>query len=144
MQCSLCPQSTVVVERWWKVPLSKVGSPPRLHPRRHRIYKLVEDTKHSPTPKMELILSQTVPSESQRAITEMLGFCFQMSVVALLKYLCVHFTDRAWRTRRHGFCKEIFWKKQAAASRPCCVSITREQEDICRGVKGVCLCVRHI
>lgn len=71
---ALCPQSTVVVERWWKVPLSKVGSPPRLHPRRHRIYKLVEDTKHSPTPKMELILSQTVPSESLTPTPEMLGF----------------------------------------------------------------------
>lgn len=64
----------MVVERWWNVPLSKVGSPPRLHPRRHRIYKLVEDTKHSPTPKMELILSQTVPSESLRPTPEMLGF----------------------------------------------------------------------
>ncbi|XP_003969412.2 large ribosomal subunit protein bL9m [Takifugu rubripes] len=63
------PQSTVVVERWWNVPLSKVGSPPRLHPRRHRIYKLVEDTKHSPTPKMELILSQTVPKLGGRGDT---------------------------------------------------------------------------
>lgn len=60
---ALCPQNTVVVERWWKVPLSKVGSPPRLHPRRHRIYKVVEDTKHAPREKMELILTQTVPSE---------------------------------------------------------------------------------
>ncbi|XP_039676857.1 39S ribosomal protein L9, mitochondrial [Perca fluviatilis] len=56
-------QNTVVVERWWQVPLSKVGNPPRLHPRRHRIYKLVEDIKHAPKEKMELILTQTVPSE---------------------------------------------------------------------------------
>lgn len=56
-------QNTVVVERWWQVPLSKVGSPPRLHPRRHRVYKLVEDTKLAPKEKMELILTQTVPSE---------------------------------------------------------------------------------
>ncbi|KAF1381714.1 hypothetical protein PFLUV_G00156870 [Perca fluviatilis] len=54
-------QNTVVVERWWQVPLSKVGNPPRLHPRRHRIYKLVEDIKHAPKEKMELILTQTVP-----------------------------------------------------------------------------------
>lgn len=67
------PQNTVVVERWWQVPLSKVGSPPRLNPRRHRIYKLVEDTKHAPKEKMELILTQTVPSECpqcSRQITE--------------------------------------------------------------------------
>lgn len=59
---TMFPQNTVVVERWWQVPLSKVGSPPRLHPRRHRIYKVVEDTTHSPKEKMELILTQTVPS----------------------------------------------------------------------------------
>lgn len=62
-------QSTVVVERWWQVPLSKVGSPPRLHPRRHRIYKLVEDTKHLPKEKMELILTQTVPKLGGRGDT---------------------------------------------------------------------------
>nr|XP_057903466.1 39S ribosomal protein L9, mitochondrial [Doryrhamphus excisus] len=62
-------QSTVVVERWWEVPLSKVGSPPRLHPRRHRIYKLVEDTKHSPKDKLELILTQTVPKLGGRGDT---------------------------------------------------------------------------
>lgn len=62
-------QSTVVVERWWQVPLSKVGSPPRLHPRRHRIYKLVEDTKHAPKEKMELILTQTVPKLGGRGDT---------------------------------------------------------------------------
>nr|XP_020453089.1 39S ribosomal protein L9, mitochondrial [Monopterus albus] len=67
---SLTPtQNTVVVERWWQVPLSKVGSPPRLHPRRHRIYKLVEDTKHSPKEKMELILTQTVPKLGGRGDT---------------------------------------------------------------------------
>ncbi|XP_033493471.1 large ribosomal subunit protein bL9m [Epinephelus lanceolatus] len=67
---SLSPaQNTVVVERWWQVPLSKVGSPPRLHPRRHRIYKLVEDTKNSPQEKMELILTQTVPKLGGRGDT---------------------------------------------------------------------------
>lgn len=67
---SLTPaQSTVVVERWWQVPLSKVGSPPRLHPRRHRIYKLVEDTKHLSNEKMELILTQTVPKLGGRGDT---------------------------------------------------------------------------
>ncbi|XP_054461755.1 39S ribosomal protein L9, mitochondrial [Anoplopoma fimbria] len=67
---SLTPaQNTVVVERWWQVPLSKVGSPPRLHPRRHRIYKLVEDTKLVPKEKMELILTQTVPKLGGRGDT---------------------------------------------------------------------------
>ncbi|XP_068188889.1 large ribosomal subunit protein bL9m [Antennarius striatus] len=67
---SLTPaQSTVVVERWWQVPLSKVGSPPRLHPRKHRIYKLVSDTKHTPTEKMELILIQHVPKFGGRGDT---------------------------------------------------------------------------
>uniref|UniRef100_A0A3B4BDW8 Large ribosomal subunit protein bL9m n=1 Tax=Periophthalmus magnuspinnatus TaxID=409849 RepID=A0A3B4BDW8_9GOBI len=63
------PQHTVVVERWWQVPLSKRGSPPRLHPRRHRIYKLVEDTKHQPKEKMELILTQTVQKLGGRGDT---------------------------------------------------------------------------
>lgn len=49
--------------------MSKVGSPPRLHPRRHRIYKLVEDTKHAPKEKMELILTQTVPKLGGRGDT---------------------------------------------------------------------------
>uniref|UniRef100_A0A3P9HMB3 Large ribosomal subunit protein bL9m n=1 Tax=Oryzias latipes TaxID=8090 RepID=A0A3P9HMB3_ORYLA len=60
---------TVVVERWWQVPLSKVGSPPRLYPRRHRVYRLVEDTKHAPKEKMELILTQTVPKLGGRGDT---------------------------------------------------------------------------
>ncbi|KAM9384810.1 large ribosomal subunit protein bL9m [Pholidichthys leucotaenia] len=62
-------QNTVVVERWWQVPLSKVGSPPRLYPRRHRVYKLVEDTLHSPKGKLELILTQTVPKLGGRGDT---------------------------------------------------------------------------
>uniref|UniRef100_A0A8D2ZT13 Large ribosomal subunit protein bL9m n=1 Tax=Scophthalmus maximus TaxID=52904 RepID=A0A8D2ZT13_SCOMX len=67
---SLTPaQNTVVVERWWQVPLSKVGSPPRLHPRRHRVYKLVEDTSKAPKEKMELILTQTVPKLGGRGDT---------------------------------------------------------------------------
>ncbi|MEQ2224628.1 hypothetical protein ILYODFUR_009361 [Ilyodon furcidens] len=67
---SLTPaQHTVVVERWWQVPLSKVGSPPRLYPRRHRVYKMVEDTKHAPKEKMELILTQTVAKLGGRGDT---------------------------------------------------------------------------
>ncbi|XP_053719832.1 39S ribosomal protein L9, mitochondrial [Synchiropus splendidus] len=62
-------QNTVIVERCWQVPLSKVGSPPRLYPRRHRIYKLVEDTKQNPKQKMELILTQTVPKLGGRGET---------------------------------------------------------------------------
>lgn len=49
--------------------MSKVGSPPRLHPRRHRIYKLVEDTTHHPKENMELILTQTVPKLGGRGDT---------------------------------------------------------------------------
>ncbi|KAK5854987.1 hypothetical protein PBY51_005131 [Eleginops maclovinus] len=67
---SLSPvQKTVIVERWWQVPLSKEGRPPSLHPRRHRIYKLVEDTKQAPKQKMELILTATVPKLGVRGDT---------------------------------------------------------------------------
>ncbi|XP_049736450.1 39S ribosomal protein L9, mitochondrial isoform X2 [Elephas maximus indicus] len=52
-------RGTVIVERWWKVPLAGEGRKPRLH-RRHRVYKLVEDTKHSPKENLELILTQSV------------------------------------------------------------------------------------
>lgn len=52
-------RSTVIVERWWKVPLAGAGRKPRLH-RRHRVYKLVEDTKHRPKAPLELILTQSV------------------------------------------------------------------------------------
>ncbi|XP_056335819.1 39S ribosomal protein L9, mitochondrial [Danio aesculapii] len=62
-------KNTVIVERCWKVPLSKEGKPPRLHPRRHRVYRLVEDKKHSPQDKMELILTQTVPKLGGRGDT---------------------------------------------------------------------------
>uniref|UniRef100_A0A8C4YHX2 Large ribosomal subunit protein bL9m n=2 Tax=Gopherus TaxID=38771 RepID=A0A8C4YHX2_9SAUR len=59
-------QGTVVVERWWKVPLSKEGRPPRLHPRRHRIYRLVEDTKNQPKGELEVILTQSVDNLGSR------------------------------------------------------------------------------
>ncbi|XP_033715140.1 large ribosomal subunit protein bL9m isoform X1 [Tursiops truncatus] len=52
-------QGTVIVERWWKVPLAGEGRKPRLH-RRHRVYKLAEDTKHRPKDNLELILTQSV------------------------------------------------------------------------------------
>ncbi|NXK19997.1 RM09 protein, partial [Arenaria interpres] len=54
------------VERWWQVPLSKEGRPPRLHPRRHRIYRLLEDTKHLPRGELELILTQSVENLGNR------------------------------------------------------------------------------
>ncbi|KAL7830071.1 hypothetical protein SRHO_G00311980 [Serrasalmus rhombeus] len=63
-------RNAVVVERWWQVPLSKEGRPPRLYGRRHRIYRLVEDTKHKPQEKMELLLTQTVPTFQSAAVTE--------------------------------------------------------------------------
>ncbi|XP_069650220.1 large ribosomal subunit protein bL9m isoform X2 [Haliaeetus albicilla] len=59
-------RGTVVVERWWQVPLSKEGRQPRLHPRRHRIYRLVEDTKHLPKTNLELILTQSVENLGNR------------------------------------------------------------------------------
>ncbi|XP_059411874.1 39S ribosomal protein L9, mitochondrial [Carassius carassius] len=62
-------KNTVIVERCWKIPLSKEGKPPRLHPRRHRVYRLVDDTKHKPQDKMELILTQTVPKLGGRGDT---------------------------------------------------------------------------
>lgn len=62
-------RNTVVVERWWQIPLSKEGSPPRLHPRRHRVYRLVEDTKHGSKEKMELLLTQTVEKLGGRGDT---------------------------------------------------------------------------
>ncbi|XP_060798369.1 39S ribosomal protein L9, mitochondrial [Neoarius graeffei] len=66
--CTPC-RNTVIVERWWQVPLSKEGSPPRLYPRRHRVYRLVEDTKHNMKDKMELLLTQTVPKLGGRGDT---------------------------------------------------------------------------
>uniref|UniRef100_A0A673LGW0 Large ribosomal subunit protein bL9m n=1 Tax=Sinocyclocheilus rhinocerous TaxID=307959 RepID=A0A673LGW0_9TELE len=62
-------KNTAIVERCWKVPLSKEGKPPRLHPRRHRVYRLLDDTKHKPQDKMELILTQTVPKLGGRGAT---------------------------------------------------------------------------
>ncbi|XP_074785087.1 large ribosomal subunit protein bL9m [Athene noctua] len=59
-------RATVVVERWWQVPLSKEGRQPRLHPRRHRVYRLVEDTKHLPRGELELILTQAVEDLGHR------------------------------------------------------------------------------
>ena len=55
---------TVIVERWWKVPLAGEGRKPRLH-RRHRVYKLVEDTKHRPKENLELILTQSVDGKAR-------------------------------------------------------------------------------
>ncbi|XP_060676585.1 39S ribosomal protein L9, mitochondrial [Hemiscyllium ocellatum] len=62
-------RGTVVVERCWQVPLPKKGRPARLHPRRHRIYRLVEDTKHWPQETLQLILTQTVPKLGGRGDT---------------------------------------------------------------------------
>nr|KAF6413761.1 mitochondrial ribosomal protein L9 [Molossus molossus] len=56
-------RGTVIVERWWKVPLAGEGRKPRLH-RRHRVYKLVEDTKHRPKDNLELILTQSVEGKA--------------------------------------------------------------------------------
>ncbi|XP_008330141.1 large ribosomal subunit protein bL9m [Cynoglossus semilaevis] len=62
-------QNTVVVERMWKVNLAKKDREPRLHPRRHRIYKVVEKIQQAPENKMELMLTQTVPKIGGRGDT---------------------------------------------------------------------------
>ncbi|XP_066464958.1 large ribosomal subunit protein bL9m [Eleutherodactylus coqui] len=62
-------RGTVIVERWWQVPLAKEGEEPYLHPRRHRIYRMVEDTKHGAKEKMELILTQNVHRLGSRGDT---------------------------------------------------------------------------
>ncbi|KAF7238376.1 39S ribosomal protein L9, mitochondrial [Varanus komodoensis] len=63
------PLGTVIVERWWKVPLAKLGCKPRIKHRRFRVYRLVEDTKHSPKQPLELILTQTVEDVGNRGDT---------------------------------------------------------------------------
>ncbi|KAM4690844.1 large ribosomal subunit protein bL9m [Rhinophrynus dorsalis] len=67
--CVTPSRGTVVVERWWQVPLSKEGEEPYLNPRRHRIYRVLEDTKHTKKEKMELILTQTVHKLGSRGDT---------------------------------------------------------------------------
>ncbi|XP_056401885.1 39S ribosomal protein L9, mitochondrial [Hyla sarda] len=62
-------RGTVIVERWWKVPLAPEGEEPYLHPRRHRIYRVLEDTKHGAKGKMELILTQNVHRLGSRGDT---------------------------------------------------------------------------
>ncbi|KAM3917916.1 large ribosomal subunit protein bL9m [Leptodactylus fuscus] len=62
-------RGTVVVERWWNVPLAKEGKEPYLHPRKHRIYRVLEDTKHGTKEKMELILTQNVHQLGSRGDT---------------------------------------------------------------------------
>nr|KAF6304857.1 mitochondrial ribosomal protein L9 [Pipistrellus kuhlii] len=60
-------RGTVIVERWWKVPLAGEGRKPRLH-RRHRVYRLVEDTKHRPKENLELILTQSVEGKARAQV----------------------------------------------------------------------------
>ena len=67
-------QGTVIVERGWKVPLAGEGRKPRLH-RRHRVYKLVEDTKHRPKENLELILTQSVDGKARGEVLLSGWFC---------------------------------------------------------------------
>ncbi|XP_053134483.1 39S ribosomal protein L9, mitochondrial isoform X2 [Hemicordylus capensis] len=60
------PLGTVIVERWWKVPLAKEGRQPRMKHRRYKVYRLVEDTKHSPKQPLELILTENVEDVGNR------------------------------------------------------------------------------
>ncbi|XP_059727158.1 large ribosomal subunit protein bL9m isoform X2 [Haemorhous mexicanus] len=57
---------SVVVERVWPVPLGRAGAAPRLHPRRHRVYRLLRDGKHLPRGDMELLLSRAVQDLGSR------------------------------------------------------------------------------
>ncbi|XP_057244989.1 39S ribosomal protein L9, mitochondrial, partial [Malurus melanocephalus] len=57
---------TVIVERCWPVPLARAGASPRLHPRRHRVYRLLQDGKHRPRESMELLLTRAVEDLGSR------------------------------------------------------------------------------
>ncbi|XP_064257841.1 LOW QUALITY PROTEIN: large ribosomal subunit protein bL9m [Passer domesticus] len=57
---------SVVVERVWPVPLGRAGAAPRLHPRRHRVYRLLRDGKHLPRGNMELLLTRAVQDLGSR------------------------------------------------------------------------------
>uniref|UniRef100_A0A8C5WYR7 Large ribosomal subunit protein bL9m n=1 Tax=Laticauda laticaudata TaxID=8630 RepID=A0A8C5WYR7_LATLA len=63
------PRETVVVERWWKVPLSKKGREPRIKHPRFSIFRLVEDLKHRPKEPLELILTEPVEDVGNRGET---------------------------------------------------------------------------
>uniref|UniRef100_A0A8C5J4U6 Large ribosomal subunit protein bL9m N-terminal domain-containing protein n=1 Tax=Junco hyemalis TaxID=40217 RepID=A0A8C5J4U6_JUNHY len=56
-------RASVVVERVWPVPLARAGAAPRLHPRRHRVYRVLRDGKHQPRGDMELLLTRAVQGE---------------------------------------------------------------------------------
>nr|XP_028566052.1 39S ribosomal protein L9, mitochondrial [Podarcis muralis] len=73
------PLETCIVERWWKVPLSKVGREPRIKHRRYKVYRLVEDTKHKPKEPLELILTQTVDDVGSRGDTVLVPKSFGRS-----------------------------------------------------------------
>ncbi|XP_058016810.1 large ribosomal subunit protein bL9m [Ahaetulla prasina] len=63
------PRETVIVERWWKVPLGKKGREPRIKHTRYRVFRLVEDLKHSPKEPLELILTEPVEDVGNRGET---------------------------------------------------------------------------
>ncbi|XP_066065401.1 large ribosomal subunit protein bL9m isoform X5 [Chamaea fasciata] len=52
--------ASAVVQRVWAVPLGRAGAAPRLHPRRHRVFRLLRDGKHAPRGDMELLLTRAV------------------------------------------------------------------------------------
>ncbi|XP_018424849.1 PREDICTED: 39S ribosomal protein L9, mitochondrial [Nanorana parkeri] len=74
--CVTPSRGTVIVERWYNVPLAKEGEEPYLHPRRHRIYRVVEDTKHSKKGKMALILTQSIHKLGSRGDTVLVEKAF--------------------------------------------------------------------
>lgn len=142
----VCPQNTVVVERWWQVPLSKVGSPPRLHPRRHRIYKLVEDTKRSPTLKMELILTQTVPSESLKQSQKCWDFYQQTTFRCL--FCLIKITVFILLTELGGRGDTVIVKKSVGRNKllpqGLAVYPSPENKEMFAEELRVCMCVQHL
>ncbi|XP_058684784.1 large ribosomal subunit protein bL9m-like isoform X3 [Poecile atricapillus] len=64
---------SVVVERVWPVPLARLGAAPRLHPRRHRVFRLLRDGKHLPRSRMELLLTRSVQGVGRRGAVVSVG-----------------------------------------------------------------------
>lgn len=78
------------------------------------------------------------PVSDSRIITNIKTLCHYISAWWNL-LLSDSVVDRARRTGWHRVCEKVHRQKQASAWRPCRVSITRQQADVCRGVKSMSL-----
>ncbi|XP_073420767.1 large ribosomal subunit protein bL9m isoform X2 [Dendrobates tinctorius] len=108
-------RGTVVVERWWNVPLAKKGEEPYLHPRRHRIYRVLEDTKHGPKDKMMLILTQNVHKLGSRGDTVLVDKRFgrnKLLVQGLAVYASLENKEMFEEERKMQQAGELGSKKQ--------------------------------